>query len=80
MGKCLKPIQKAKKENVNFATQVNRNYVASRSLTQSTFPIYQAQQLYTIFNKLNCKSKFIIYLMESVSCKVQYVRKAEAAF
>ena len=31
--KCLKPIQKAEKKNVNHATQVNYRYVASRLLT-----------------------------------------------
>ena len=33
MEKCLKPIQKAEKENVNLATQVNHHYVAIRLLT-----------------------------------------------
>ena len=46
----------------------------------STFRSYQTQQLYTIFHKLNCKSKFIIHLMECAFCKVQYVGKAEIAF
>ena len=46
----------------------------------STFRSNQTQQLYTIFHKLNCKSKFIIYLMECASCKVQYVGKAETPF
>ena len=46
----------------------------------STFQSYQTQQLYTIFHKLNCKSKFIIYLMECALCKIQYVGKAETAF
>ena len=43
----------------------------------STFRSYQTQQLCTIFHKLNCKSKFIIYLMECTLCEVQYVGKAE---
>ena len=30
MEKCLKPIQKTEKENVNPATQINHHYVASR--------------------------------------------------
>ena len=34
MEKCLKPIDKTEKENVNLATQINHYYVASRSLTQ----------------------------------------------
>ena len=32
MEKCLKPIKKTEKENVNLVTQVNYDYVASRSL------------------------------------------------
>ena len=32
MKKCLKPIQKTGKENVNLVTQVNHHYDASRSL------------------------------------------------
>ena len=46
----------------------------------SIFQSYQTQQLYTVFYKLNCKSKFIIYLMECALCKIQYVGKAETAF
>ena len=34
----------------------------------------------TIIRKLNCKSKFTIYLMECTSSKVQHVGKAETAF
>ena len=33
MEKCLKPIQKTEKGNVNFATQVNHHYVVRRLLT-----------------------------------------------
>ena len=52
-GKFLKPIQKTENENVNLATQINHYYVASMSLTLSTFRSYQTQQLYTTFHKLN---------------------------
>ena len=45
----------------------------------STFRSYQTQQRYTIFHKLNCKSKFIVHVMECALCKVQYVGKAETA-
>ena len=33
MEKCLKPIQKREKGNLNLATQVNHHYAASRLLT-----------------------------------------------
>ena len=46
----------------------------------SKFQSYQTQQLYTIFLKPNCKSKFIIFLMECAPYRVQYVGKAETAF
>ena len=32
MEKCLKPIEKTAKKNVNLALQVNHHFVASRSL------------------------------------------------
>ena len=47
---------------------------------QVTKQSYQTQQLCAIFHKLNCKSKFIIYLIECALCKIQYVGKAETAF
>ena len=40
----------------------------------------QAKQEFKIFFKLNCKSEYVIYLMECILCKMQYVRKAETAF
>ena len=39
MEKCLKPIQKAEKEDVNLATQVNHHYVESRLLTLVHFKV-----------------------------------------
>ena len=38
-----------------------------------------ADNKYIFFN-LNCKSEYIIYLMECILCKMQYVRKAETPF
>ena len=32
------------------------------------------------FSKLNCKSSFVIYLMECTLCKIQYLGKAETPF
>ena len=48
-------------------------------ISTTTFRRYQTQQLYTIFYKLNCKSQFIIYLMECSLCTVQPVEKAKTA-
>ena len=79
MEKCLKFILKTRKENVHLATQANHHFVASRSLTPVHSKVTKHSKLYTIFHKLNCKSKFIIYLMECTLCKVLYVEKAETA-
>ena len=48
-------------------------------ISTTAFRRYQTQQLYTIFYKLNCKSQFIIYLMECSLCTVQPVEKAKTA-
>ena len=39
MEKCLKPIQKAKKEEGNLVTHVNHHYVESRLLTLVHFKV-----------------------------------------
>ena len=79
LEKCLKFILKTRKENVHLATQANHHFVASRSLTPVHSKVTKHSKLYTIFHKLNCKSKFIIYLMECTLRKVLYVEKAETA-
>ena len=40
----------------------------------------QTKQTFNIFFNLNCKSEYIIYPMECILCKTQYLRKAETAF
>ena len=80
MKKCLNPIQKTRKGECRPCNTSKPSLCCKQVTDTSTFRSYQTQQLYTIFHKLNCKSKFIIYLMECVLCKVQYVRKAETAF
>ena len=35
---------------------------------------------YTIYHKLTCKSEYIIYIMECIKCKKQYVGKSEWPF
>ena len=40
----------------------------------------QTKQEFNIFFKLNRKSEYVIYLMECILSKMQYVGKAETAF
>ena len=35
---------------------------------------------YLIFHQLNCESKYIIYLLESLKCQPQHVGKSETKF
>ena len=49
-------------------------------LTKNTFMSQQTKQTFNIFFNLNCKSEYVIYLMECILCKMQYVGKAETAF
>ena len=39
-----------------------------------------ADRIFHIYHNLNCKSKYVIYLLELTECKIQYVGKAETEF
>ena len=45
-----------------------------------TFISQQTKRTFKIYNKVNCKSEDVIYLMECTLCNKQYVGKAETAF
>ena len=36
-----------------------------------------ADRIFHIYHNLNCKSKYVIYLLECTKCKIKYVGKAE---
>ena len=46
----------------------------------NTFRITVTYKTFKIYNKLNCKSKCLIYLMECVLCNKQYIGKSETTF
>ena len=46
----------------------------------TTFRSNQTSRIYHIYHNLNCKSKYIIYLLECTKCKMQYVGKAKTEF
>ena len=46
----------------------------------NTFMSQQTKRTFNIFFNLNCKSEYVIYLMECILCKIKYVGKAETAF
>ena len=61
----IKPIQKTqgKCEPCNTSKP---SLCCKLVIDTSTFQSYQTQQLYTIFYKLKCKSKFIIYILNEM--------------
>ena len=79
-GKVFKAHSKSREEKCELCSTSKPSLCCKQIIDTSTFQSYQTQQLYIIFHKLNCKSKFIIYLMECGLCKIQYVGKAEIAF
>ena len=40
----------------------------------------QTNRIFQIYHNLNCKSKYVIYLLECTKSKIQYVGKAETEF
>ena len=48
MEKCLKPIQKAEKGNMNLTTEVNHHYVASRLLALVHFKVTNTATIHHI--------------------------------
>ena len=49
-------------------------------LNTQTFMSQQTKRTFNIFHKLTCKSQYVIYLMEWILCKIQYVGKFENPF
>ena len=46
----------------------------------TTFRRNQTNRIFQIYHNLDCKSKYVIYLLECTKCKIQYVRKTETKF
>ena len=57
-----------------------RTLCCNQGLTTNTFMSQQTKRTFNIFFNLNCKSEYVIYLMECILCKMQYVGKAETTF
>ena len=52
-----------------------------RQLTSTTtFISHQTKRKFKIYHKINCKSEYVIYLIERTLCNKQYVGKAETPF
>ena len=63
-GKVFKAHSKSREGKCEPCNTSKPSLCCKQVIDTSTFQSYQTQQLYTIFHKLNCKRKFIIYLIE----------------
>ena len=57
-----------------------RNRCCKQVKETKIFTSNVTNQEYKIFHKTNCRSRFVIYLMECRKCKIQYVGKTKTAF
>ena len=57
--------------------QQEKHNVLRQFKTTTSFTNYTNKKIFKIFHNLTCKSKFLIYVMECVLCKLQYVEKKD---
>ena len=74
-----KPIKT--KNNHHTGKCVPRNstrcFCYQQLISTTTFKSKQSNKTFKIYNRVNCKSSFIIYLLECYICNIQYVSKSE---
>ena len=46
-------------------------------ISTTTFKSNQTNKTFKIYHTVNCKSSFVIYLLERYTCNIQYVGKSE---
>ena len=80
-GKVFKTrLQILNGESKSYNTTNKSSLCCRQVVNTKTFKSYQTKRRFKIFHKLNCKSGFVIYLMECTLCKIQYVGKVETPF
>lgn len=57
-----------------------KNSCCKQVVHTKTFTSNITNETYKIFHKLNCRSKYLIYLLECRQCKIQYIGKSETPF
>ena len=66
--------------NKDLGELTRSHTLQGRKVFIKTFESYQTNGTFKIFHKLNCKSSFVIYLMECTLCLIKYVGKAGKPF
>ena len=74
----------SKQQNATKGECIPRNtslcLLCQQVLTTKTFESIQTKEKFNTYHKLSCKSNYVIYLLEYLLCKTQYVGKSEALF
>ena len=58
----------------------SRSLCCQQGLKTRTSTSTQTRETFTIFHQVTCQSNCVIYLLECVMCKIQYVGKSETSF
>ena len=56
------------------------NLCCGQLTSTMTFISLQTKRKFKTYHKINCKSEYVIYLMDFTHCNKQYVGKAETVF
>ena len=73
-------LQIIRKESKSCNTTNKSSLCYTQVVNTKFFKSYQTKKTFKIFHELNCKSRFVIYLMECTLCKIQFIGKAETSF
>ena len=85
-GHTVKPGKVFKKDlarlNGNFmpCKSTRPSLCCTQVLNTQTYMSQQTKRTFNIFNKVTCKSQYVIYSMECISWKIQYLEKSETPF
>ena len=58
----------------------NRTVCCKKVTNTTTFRSNQTSRTFQIYCNLNCKSKYVVCLLECAKCKIHYAEKAETVF
>ena len=77
-----KPIKTKNNHHTGKCVQCNstRCLCCQQLISTTTFKSNQTNKTLKIYHRVNCKSSFVIYLLECYICNIQYVGKSETPF
>ena len=77
--KRLKVKQNVAKEKCNQCN-TSRCLSSQQLIATTIFESIQTKEKFNIYHKISCERNYVIYLLESLLCKIQYVGKSETPF